>query len=67
MDNKDSHLDAFTSAPCSINGGDLIGELAPLLSVLGHEKHKRHKSATRELPDWDAVLSVFCHGRPRSI
>ena len=23
----------------------VIGELAPLLSVLGHEKHKRHKTA----------------------
>jgi hypothetical protein len=38
-----------------------IGELAPLLSVLGHEKHKRHKSARDFWPDWDAVLCWdFC-------
>jgi hypothetical protein len=24
----------------------IIGELAPLLSVLGHQMHKRHKTAT---------------------
>ena len=34
----------------------LIGELAPLLSVLGHEVHKHHKSACDFWPDWDAVL-----------
>jgi hypothetical protein len=31
--------------------GRLIGELAPLLSVLGHQMHKRHKSACT--PNWD--------------
>ena len=31
----------------------LIGELAPLLSILGHEMHKRHKSASDLLPTWE--------------
>jgi hypothetical protein len=42
----------------------LIGELAPLLSALGHKMHKRHKSAGFFWPNWDAVLfhylSTFC-------
>ena len=42
----------------------IIGELAPLLSVLGHQMHKRHKSAcTPDLdacPDWDVRGRVIC-------
>ena len=50
----------------------VIGELAPLLSVLGHEKHKRHKSASDLLPDWECcAVSVFhvvpCQFLPSSI
>jgi hypothetical protein len=37
-------------------GTYLIGELAPLLSALGHEMHKRHKSAGVFWPNLDAVL-----------
>jgi hypothetical protein len=49
----------------------LIGELAPLLSVLGHQMHKRHKSAcTPDLdacPDWDVRGRVICPSRFLSV
>jgi len=38
----------------------IIGELAPLLSVLGHEMHKRHKTSDFFWPDLDAVLKLCC-------
>jgi hypothetical protein len=40
----------------------IIGELAPLLSVLGHEMHKHHKSVTRFLARLGccAVFVSFC-------
>jgi hypothetical protein len=40
----------------SVFGHLFIGELAPLLSTLGHKMHKRHKSAGIFWPNLDAVL-----------
>jgi len=41
---------------------ELIGELAPLLSVLGHQMHKRHKSAATSIwtyrPIWMCVAAL---------
>jgi hypothetical protein len=45
-----------TSVGMRLHLCDLVGELAPLLSALGHEMHKRHKSAGVFWPDLDAVL-----------
>jgi hypothetical protein len=38
----------------------IIGELAPLLSVLGHQMHKRHKSACT--PNWDVCPDLDTYG-----
>jgi hypothetical protein len=58
----DTHLSSFCIIILSLSL-HLIGELAHLLSVLGYEMHKCHKSVTQFLADWDAVLfhylSVF--------
>ena len=36
----------------------MIGELAPLLSVLGHQMHKRHKTAATSI--WTHVAAFTC-------
>jgi hypothetical protein len=44
---QNSEMSEFTERTCKLwlacSHSILIGELAPLLSVLGHKKHKRHK------------------------
>jgi hypothetical protein len=45
-----------------VDGVAIIGELAPLLSVLGHQMHKRHKSAATSIwtcrPIWMCVAAL---------
>jgi hypothetical protein len=40
----------------SRGGGCLIGELAPLLSILGHQMHKHHKSVATLI--WMCVAAL---------
>jgi hypothetical protein len=54
------HSFVFTQGDLSLphDGGVLIiGELAPLLSVLGHQMHKHHKTAATLI--WMHVAVLF--------